>query len=94
MIILHPLEKITSWLRCAAPAARVEMAAIVGTLLQYTTHSARYTVFATRKERVGPLEVAAATTLFDAAPKQPVLGWTLLAGAQQLGRNTALAQLL
>ena len=48
----------------------------------------------TRKQRVSPLEVAAAAVLFDTAPKKPVLRRALLASAQQLGRETALAVLL
>jgi len=69
MIIFHPLEKIARGLRCATFAAGVEMTAVVGTLLQHAPHCARHAVLATRKQRVGPFEVAAAPHLFDAAPK-------------------------
>ena len=94
LIILHPLEKIARGLRFATFAAGVEMAAVVGALLQHAPHSARHAVLATRKQRVGPLEVAAAPDLFDAAPKKPVLSGAFLACAQKLCGRAALALLL
>ena len=68
MVVFQPLKKVARGLRCAAPAAGIEMTAVVRALLQHAPHSAWYTVLATRKQRVSPLKEIAATILFYAAP--------------------------